>query len=165
MKHWFGLAALICFGSTLAHGQTQTYDIECDTVTAFTTTVTSYTTAGNTIPLFSASLQGATTTFATILPSRKYLEISNVDTSSNAICNVDVNQSTTPASWLTYTQNAPLTATVGKILLPNGANPWRINLPPFQPNTGYPLIPICMSTSANPGGKSVRISVTQCGSY
>ncbi len=165
MKHWLGLAALICFGSISANAQTQTYDIECDTVTSFTVSVTSYSTTGGNIALFSASLVGATTSFPLVMPSRKYLEISNVDTSSNTMCSVDVIASTTPANWLTYTQNTVLDSTHGKVLLPNGANPWRLNLPPNQPNTGYPLIPICKSASSGAGGKSVSISVTQCGSY
>ncbi len=94
--------------------------------------------------------------------NRRYLEIANVDTSSNAVCNIDVIKSTTPASWLTYTQTSPLSATLGKQLQPNGGT-WKLNLPPFQPGTGYPMIPICMSAASNPGGRSVRVSVTQCG--
>lgn len=153
MKHWLGLAALICFGSTAAMAYDETYDINCSSITSLSTGATS-----SYAPVFAASLQGAVTVYQNIMPNRKWIELDNLDTTRYVMVAFGINPSTTPANWLAYTDTSGISTSRGHLIAP--ASYWRVGLTNYD-TRGYPIIPVILNATGASG--TAAVSVTQCG--
>lgn len=150
MKYWLALATLICFGS-VAQADNQTFDVNCDSITVISTAaITTY------APVFAAALVGTTTIYPNIMPSRKWIELDNLDTTRYIMVGFGVNPSTTPANWLSYTDNSGLSSSNGKIIAPAGY--FRTGLQNYDKN-GFPIIPVILNLT----GGTAKVSVIQCG--
>ena len=160
MKHWLGLAALICFGSATAQAEDAFKNVLSSSDTIITVSISSVTAT----PLFTPTLSGASTGFWLIMGSRKVLEVQNLDISSYTWVSclpqaVALNQvSTTTLSMSTF---APaVSSSLGKAIWPQGGK-WSPNLEASDGKGNY-FVPYCLSIGGN---KSVNVGVEQGASY
>ncbi len=175
MKHWLGLAALICFGSATAQAGVDTQNVISSSDTIVMVAVSTITPT----PLFaqyfnSALLPGTTnlslvpgtTGFLTIMPGRKRLEIQNIELSTNSwvSCMPCAQALTLSSSTLALTNACPApSATQGKMILGAGGT-WAPNLTDSNQNGKY-FDPWCIAFSTSPNRGTLNLSIEQGASY
>jgi len=131
MKHWLALAALICFGSTVAHAQATTYQAPPSTATSSGLFVSSQTVTRV------DNLNNGTT--GQILANRTAIVLS-VPASGKMNCDFDIAVSTIPPSLTVAGANYGMEYTAGVYIIP------------LPTNLAY----YCLSASAS-AGQSISV--------
>lgn len=142
-----------------AHAAWETQDVLFSSCTTNIVSVSSTSATPAATPLFSASLNGATTSFLNVMYDRSYLSVQNIDTSTFTWVLCQVGLSSTSANGdLSLTQPGNLSTTSGRMIRPQGAEPLVYRLP-AKDRTFRTMIPWCVN---NGGVGAAKVAVTQC---
>ncbi len=159
MKHWLGLAALVCLCSTAVKAAVDVMDVNYSSYTTIVVSISNVTPTA----LFVGVVSGATTSYPNIMPGRTDLKLENIDPSSGTFinCVVDVSSSL-PAGFVSANQvqyGPPPSTTLGEHILSfmAGVLPHRFKLA-AQNSAGRYFIPWCLT---NGKASAANIQVIQ----
>lgn len=142
-----------CVLSVHAEPGTGVYDIMNDSITINDVSISSYI-AGGTRQLFTAVLNGNTTSFPQLLSGRKILEVQNIDSTYDVWCRIGLS-STSANGDFALVAPLDLSTTAGRKIRPGGT--WVLGLPP-RDLAGRVFIPWCVNNS---GSGTTKLTLTQ----
>lgn len=151
-KALLGLVAVFAC-SLSANADTGIYNIMNDSFTIVDVAISSHPTGG-TRQIFTASLNGATTSFLTLMESRKVMEIQNIDSTSSVFCRVGLS-STSANGDLSLSAPVDLSITAGRKIAAGGS--WVLGLP-ARDRDGRVFLPWCVNNSAS---GTIKLTISQ----